>query len=161
MAISYHLNYATQLSATEVAAQVVALGRKSGVFDAAVTAERLLGDGAATRLGMWMRVAASASPQPWDPIVTDLGFTPTVVVVFRLGNGVEASDQQDDMVRLVATLLQRIDGDAVLHFQYEEVWLLRTSGELTLSEDNDLWRPQRLALMTQPYRRETRTMDLD
>jgi len=161
MAIAYDLDCATRLSANAVATRLEEIGREAGIFDASVTGKRLLEEGAVTRLGMWIRVVASRPPQPWDPIVTDLGFTPTVGMVFRMAKGVEVSDQQDDMIRLVAPLLQRMDGDAVLHFQFEEVWLLRKNGELSLNEDDDLWRPQRLALMTQPYRRETHTMDLD
>ncbi|MEW2043957.1 SitI3 family protein, partial [Streptomyces sp. NPDC005534] len=94
------------------------------------------------------------------PIITGLGFTPTVGVGFRLAKGVEVSDQQDDMIRLVTPLLERIDGDAVLHFQFEQIWMLRRKGELSLSEDDTLWRPQRLAVVTQPYRRESHSMDV-
>lgn len=72
-----------------------------------------------------------------------------------MGKGTETSDQQDDMILLIARLLEWVDGDAVLQYRYEEVWLLRRNGELILNEGDDLWRPKRLALMTQPYRRET------
>lgn len=159
MAIAYDLDCATRLPADEVAAHVQEIGRETGVLDASVTSERLVGDGAATRLGTWIRVVTSRPPQPWDPIVTDLAFTPTVGTVFRMAKGVEVSDQQDDMIRLVVPLLERMDGDAVLHSDFETVWLLRKKGELSLNEDDDLWRPQRLALVKQPYRRETHIME--
>ncbi|MFI1565565.1 SitI3 family protein [Streptomyces sp. NPDC020490] len=158
MAIEYDLDCATDLSANEVAAHLEEVGKETGVLDASVTAERLV-EGAATRRGTWITVVTPRPPQPWHPIVIDLGFAPTVDVAFRMDKGVEVSDQQDDMIRLVAPLLRRVDGDAVLHFQFEQVWLLRRNGELSLSEEDDLWRPGRLSLMTQPYHRETHIMD--
>ncbi|MGW0996710.1 SitI3 family protein [Streptomyces sp. NPDC002523] len=163
MAIEYDLDIATRSSVTEVAAWIAEIGRETGVFDSPVTDEQLMDKGvfAYTRLETCVSVLQQRPPQPWDPIVTDLGFTPTVGVGFRLAKGVEVSDQQDDMIRLIAPLLDRVEGDAVLHFQFEVIWLLRRNGELSLNERDDLWRPQRLALVTQPYRRETHTMDLD
>jgi hypothetical protein len=158
MAIEYDLDCATGLSANEVATQLEEVGRATGVFDASVTSERLMA-GVGTRLGTWITVVTPRPPQPWHPIVVDLGFAPTVDVAFRMAKGVEVADQQDDMIRLVAPLLRRVGGDAVLHFQLEQVWLLRKNGELSLNEDDDLWRPQRLSLVTQSCRRETHTMD--
>lgn len=159
MAIAYDLDCATRLSATEVATRLAEIGRHSSVIDPSVTPERLVEEGALTRLGTWLRVTRQRPPQPWHPVVDSLGFTPTVSVTFRLGKETESSSQQDDMVRLVAPLLQQIDGDVVLHLQFEQVWLLRRGGELSLNEDDDIWRPQRLALVPQPYRRETHTME--
>ncbi|MFC7257747.1 SitI3 family protein [Streptomyces lutosisoli] len=163
MAIEYDLDIATRSSAAEVAAWLAETGREIGVFDASITGEQLANKGvfAYTRLGTCVSVIQQRPPHPWDPIVTDLGFTPTVDVGFRMGKETDTPVQQDDMIRLVAPLLERFDGDAVLHFQFEVIWLLRKNGELSLNERNDLWRPQRLALMTQPYRRETHTMDMD
>lgn len=155
MAIEYDLDCATPSSAPDVALRLAETGRETGLFDASVTGERLVEEGAVTRLGTWVRVVTSRVPQPWHPVVTAFGFAPTVGVRFRMAKGVEVADQQDDMVRLVASLLTRMSGDAVLHFQYEVVWLLRKDGELSLSERDDLWRPQRLALVPQPYRRLT------
>ena len=85
----------------------------------------------------------------------DLGFSPTVDVGFRMDKFTDMSAQKDDMIRLVSTMLDRVPGDAVLHFQYEQVWLLRHNGEVTLSEEDDIWPPQRLAAVHQPYRRAT------
>ena len=59
------------------------------------------------------------------------------------------------MVRLTARLLDRVDGDAVLEFQSETIWLLRRGGDLSLDEREDLWPPHRLAEITRPYRRAT------
>ncbi|MEW1566286.1 SitI3 family protein [Streptomyces sp. NPDC093509] len=161
MAIEYDLDCATQLPPLEVARRLEEIGKETGVLDASATSEQLVNvhEGVLTRLGTWICVIDDGPLQPWHPIITGLGFTPTVGVGFRLAKGVEVSDQQDDMVRLVTPLLERIDGDAVLHFQFEEIWLLRRNGELSLSENDTLWRPERLAVVTQPYRRETHSMD--
>ncbi|MGW2646760.1 SitI3 family protein [Streptomyces sp. NPDC001393] len=163
MAIEYDLDIATRSSAAEVATCLAEIGRLLDVFDTSVTGEQLADKGVFgyTRRGTCVSVIQQRQPHPWHPIVAGLGFTPTVGVGFRMGKDTETSDQQDDMIRLVAPLLERVDGDAVLHFQFEEIWLLRKNGELTLNEADDLWRPQRLALMAQPYRRETHTLDLD
>ena len=96
-----------------------------------------------------------ANPRPWNAVIEDLGFTPTVRVEFRLDKFTDMSDQKDDMIRLVSDLLDRIPGDAVLHFQYEQIWLLRRNGELSLSEQDDIWPSQRLAAVHQPFRRAT------
>jgi hypothetical protein len=161
MAIEYDLDCATHLSALDVALPLAETGRETGLFDASVTGERLVEEGAVTRLGTWVRAVTPRPPQPWNPVVTMFGFTPTVDVRFRMAKGVEVADQQDDMIRLVAPLLTRVSGDAVLHYQYEVVWLLRKDGKLSLSERDDIWRPRRLALMAQPYHRQTHSMDLD
>lgn len=161
MAIEYDLDFATRYSADEVATRLADIGRQTGILDPSVTGVRLVAEGAETRLGTWIRVIEPKPPQPWNAIVNDLGIVPTVDVGFRLGKENESSDQQDDMIRIVAPLLDRVDGDVVLHFQFEEVWLLRRGGELTLHKDDDLWRPARLAIVSQPYGRETHIMDLD
>lgn len=88
-------------------------------------------------------------------MITDLGFTPTVWVVFRLDKFTDIGHQQDDMVRLVSGLLDRVDGDVVLHRDYEYIWLLRRGGVLSLSEEVDLWPRHRLATVSQPYHRAT------
>jgi hypothetical protein len=154
MAIDIDLECATKLSAAEVATRLYEIGRRTGVLDTSVTPEQLE-EGTDARLGTWVRVIQKRAPHSWHPVVADLGFTPTVIVAFRMAKHVEVSDQQDDMLRLVLPLLEQLDGDAVLHYQFETIWLLRKDGELTLSENDDLWRPHRLPLVTQPYRRET------
>jgi hypothetical protein len=161
MAIEYDLDIATGSSVAEVAARLAEAGRASGVFDTSVTPEQLMARGtfALTRLGTTVSVLPQSVPHPWNPVVAGLGFAPTVGVGFRMAKDAEVSDQQDDMVRLVAPLLEDIEGDAVLHFQYEVIWLLRRNGELSLNERDDIWPPRRLALMTRPFRRETHRMD--
>ena len=154
MAISYSLEMATPLPATQVAGELLEIAETLGLFEVTVTREMFLGQGARTRLGMWITVRAT-NPGPHEPVTEDLGFAPTVRLGFRLEKFTDMSTQKDDMIRLVSGLLDRVPGDAVLHFQYEHVWLLRQNGELSLSETDDIWPPQRLAAVHQPYRRAT------
>lgn len=160
MAISYSLDLATPLPAAQVARELCAIARVLGLFDASVTPERVLNEGVATVLGTWIRVV-EARPRPWNAVITDLGFTPTVWVAFRLGKRDELDHQQDDMIRLVSGLLDRVPGGAVLHLDYEHIWLLRRGGDLSLNERDDLWTPNRLAALSQPYRRATHTFSED
>lgn len=153
MAISYSLEMATPLPAGQVARELNDVGHAAGLFDASVTPDLVLGEGAATERGTWIRVC-DASLESWHPVISDLGFTPTVWVTFRFKKQ-DMSSQDDDMVRLVSGLLERVPGDAVLHFQFESIWLLRRGTDLSLSEDDDLWPAHRLALVSQPYRRAT------
>ena len=156
MAITFSLDIATPAPAVEVARAVHEAGRLTGLFDEAVTPERILDEGAATRFGTWIRVVET-TPRPYHPVVTDLGFTPTVSVAFQLDKENRIADQQDDVVRLTSGLLGRVPGDAVLHRELETIWLLRRGGELTVSEQGDIWPPQRLAALGLPYRRLTHT----
>lgn len=153
MAISYSLALASPVPAEQVARDLHAVGRTLGVLDASTTPEKVL-DGATTNLGTWVRVTG-AKARPWDPVSNDLGFVPTVVVTFRLDKEGEVSHQQDDVVRLVSGLFEHVPGDAVLHREFEDIWLLRRGGELTLNEQDDLWPPHRQAALSQPYRRAT------
>ncbi|WP_382465856.1 SitI3 family protein [Streptomyces noursei] len=158
MAISYSLDIAAEKTVVQVAWHLCDVARSAGAFDASVTPEVLLEEGAVTGSGMWVSVGEDR-PMPWGhPVALDLGFTPTASARFRLdGRKGEPSDQQDEMIRLTSGLLGRVAGDAVLHFQFEDIWLLRRGAELSLNEREDLWLPQRLAMISQPYRRATHT----
>jgi hypothetical protein len=154
MAISYNFDISTRSTAAQVATALHNLAQPSGLISAPVTPDSLIADGAVTAGGTWLHVR-EPKPQPWNSVVTDLGFTPTVSVTFRLDKESDSSVQQDDMIRLVSGLLSQFPGDAVLHFEYETIWLLRREGDLSLNERDDLWPPERLALMSEPFRRAT------
>ncbi|GDY34086.1 SitI3 family protein [Gandjariella thermophila] len=156
MAIVYYLDMATPFTAEQVALELYDSAQTIGLFDESVTVEKILKEGAVTKLWTWIKVTG-IQPQPWNVIITDLGFTPTVSVAFRRNNQEKTSQQEDDMVRIVDRLLVRVPGDLVLHWDFEEIWLLRRGGELTVSEDDDIWPPERLAVLTQPYHRATHT----
>jgi hypothetical protein len=137
----------------EIARDIADLARSIDFFDASVTSERLLDeDGAFTRRDMWIRVL-KANPRPYDPLITDLGITPTVRVAFRLDKTTSLSEQEDDIVHLGALLLDRVPGDAVLQYHCEIIWLLRRGDELTLNdrEENVMWPPHRLSHLRQPF----------
>lgn len=157
MAIAYDLDIATPLTVEQVAREVLDAGQAVGLFDASVSAERILDEGSLTSpIGTWIRVYEPRI-RPWNPVVTDFGFTPTASVVFRLNKEDRMPEQEDDMIRLTSRLLDRVPGDLVLHWDYEHIWLLRRAGDLSVSEDPYLWPQHRRALLTQPYRRLTHT----
>lgn len=160
MALAHSLSMATPASPAQVAGELHDLGRNARLFDASATPERLLDEGVADRSGMWIRVA-KARPRPWSPLVTDLGVTPTVHVAFEPDTTGDIGIQEDDVIRLVAGLLARLRGDAVLQYHHEIVWLLRRGDDLSLNERDDLWPARRLTLMFHPYRRATHTFSED
>jgi hypothetical protein len=154
MALTFSLDLATPASTVAVSRALHEAAREAELFDTSVTPEQLLDKGAVTTTGTWTRVI-EASPKPWHPIITDLGFTPTVAVVFRLDKENNIAGQQDDVVRFTSGILTRIAGDAVLHRELETIWLLRRNGEISISEQDDLWPSRRIAALSLPYRRAT------
>lgn len=153
MSISYSLAITTPQQAGQVADALREVGVAAGLLDPTTTGGRLLGEDAATTGGTWLRVVPD-KPQPWNPVLDVLGAAPTVRVAYRLAK-TDIGAQQDDVVRLVLGLLAKVPGDAVLHHDFETIWLVRRGGELLLNERDDLWPPHRLTLLHQPYRRET------
>lgn len=152
MAITYSLDMAATVPASVVGHELSALARAAGLESVEVS-DHLLS--LRTPTGMWVQVMAE-NPPSWNPVVTDLGFHPTVSVGFRLDKVSDIGHQQNDMIRLTSDLLHRVEGDAVLHSQFEQIWLLRRLGELTVSEREDIWPPERLAIVDHPFRRITR-----
>ncbi|MFI1097329.1 SitI3 family protein [Streptomyces sp. NPDC020917] len=154
MAISHSFSIATTMPAAEVAEALKDRGADIGILAGTVTPELLLDPGAVSEHGTWIRVVVTR-PQPWSPLVTDFGITPSVRVAFVLDKEADLAVQEDDIVHLVAALLERVPGDAALEFHDEIIWLLRRGGDVSLNERDDLWPPRRLAVMRQPYRRAT------
>jgi hypothetical protein len=74
-----------------------------------------------------------------------------VTVRFRLSKLKDLEAQRKILLRATIELLRQIPGDATLLFNGEVVWLLRKGGELILNSNQDLWRPDSLALVTLPY----------
>lgn len=149
MAISYHLELATPLSAAEVARALHDVA--STVFVEPVQQEAAL-SGTVTGSGTWLRVV-EYDPQPWNVVVTDLELTPTVMAVFELGKTGDFDRQEADLVRLVSGLLTRIPDDAVLHQDHQTIWLVRRDGALTVNARDDVWSPELLALLALPNER--------
>lgn len=88
-----------------------------------------------------------------DPFIADLGLERATTVDLQANATTPAGPQIDEMLHLVFLLLARLPGDAALHTDYAEVWLVRHATHLTLSENPDLWRPTRLAQVPTPYNR--------
>jgi hypothetical protein len=153
MAISYDLEMGTSSSLEQVARALLDVGRPLDLFEESVTPAQMTRDGAVTPLRTWIRVY-ERTPAPWSPVVTDFGITPTVAIGFGLYKHDKIPEQQDDLVRLSAGLLDRITGDALLSGM-DTIWLMRRGGELILNARDDIWPEHRLAALHQPYRRET------
>jgi hypothetical protein len=118
-------------------------------------AGRFLGAGAVLASGVLTAVSASA-PLPFpDPVEQELGVKPAVHVLFRFDKDLDATEQRTDMVRLVSAVLKETQGDVVLTFEGEIVWLLRKGGQLVISDRDGFWTPEATALLPQPHERAT------
>jgi len=155
MAIAYNLDLDAPESPLQVARELIEVIIARNLTEEAASADALVSvDGVVTRNGTWLRVCGR-DPGPDGTVLNRFGFTPTVTVVFRYDKEGDFGVQYDDMARLASELLERVPGDAVLHLDYEVIWLLRLHGEVSLNERNDIWPPHRLALITSPFRRAT------
>ncbi|MEV5833589.1 SitI3 family protein [Nocardia sp. NPDC052112] len=99
----------------------------------------------------WLHVGMN-TPSERDPITADFGIRPTVWVLFAL-SGDDIAALQDTMVHITSRLLDHTPADAILHHQYDMIWLIRRSGSLVVSDHPDIWTPARLALLPKPYSR--------
>ncbi|MBB2498695.1 SitI3 family protein [Amycolatopsis echigonensis] len=153
MSLDYSLGLTTHLAPEEVAEEVVRAGQSLGILEESITAQRLLVWSTTTRR-TWLQVSP-ARPQPWHPPVSELGaITPTVQILFELDKNDHVAEQQEDLIRLTAALLERIPGDAVFS-NLDVLWLVRKNGTLDVHEDNGFWTPERLALLPQPSTRRS------
>lgn len=149
MALCYTLTLASPLTADEVSRELLAIAQEHGLLGASVPADGLSRDGESTVHGTWLCVLDEETSE--DDPVTDLGISPGASVFFRYEkDGYETQD--DDLIRVVASLLRRFAEDVVLHFQYDSIWLLRRDGELLVSDATEEWTPSRLALLPEPFR---------
>jgi hypothetical protein len=108
------------------------------------------------RGGGWFNVDV-AEYDPPDPVEERFGFSPTIDVYFGLNKFGDFEAQETDVLRLTLGVLARIPGDALLHYEHEDVWLLRRGGRLTVNDS--LWKPQQLTLLPQPYERTHLSFD--
>jgi hypothetical protein len=97
--------------------------------------------------------AGPHTPRPIDPVAEDFGFTPTAWFAFTVDTARDIAPQRGDTRWAALTVLGLDDGDAVLHFQYEQVWLLRRHGELCISDDDAVWPEDGRGEVPDPHRR--------
>lgn len=90
---------------------------------------------------LWWRAGATDT-RAVDLVQVRYGFVPTSWIHFRLRAG-EIDEQLDEMAALVATVLSAAEGDALLHADFEDVWLLRRGGQLVLSDEDARWPARR------------------
>ncbi|MEV7124343.1 SitI3 family protein [Kitasatospora griseola] len=146
---------ATEESAAEVAARVSRLfvARKLSADPPAV--EQLLDNsGAPTALGMRVSVD-SPDLLPSGAVAEAFGVPENVRIWVEPSRGELAIRQEDDLVALIAGLLDETVVDIAVTYDYEVGMLIRKGGELTLHEDPLLWTEHRLALIRGTYRRES------
>nr|CTQ92314.1 hypothetical protein [Kibdelosporangium sp. MJ126-NF4] len=86
---------------------------------------------------------------PPDPIEDQFGFAPTVEIYFEIKKFADFDAQETDVLGLSLGVLDRIPGDALLNYQFIELWMLRKDGKLTINDE--LWKPKYRALIKQPY----------
>jgi len=154
MAVEYSLFLKTSASALDIAMGLARAVSGRLEHDDAPIVKQLLDPGVDITDGLWVRILPGM-PSQRHPVVTDLEFTPTVRIAYRMDKFRDLQQQTDTMVRLTAALLAALPGDAALTWDLEQVWLLRRNGDLALNERDDLWTPRRQAFMSLPYRRAT------
>lgn len=88
-----------------------------------------------------------------DPFMADFGMVRAATVDFTIDGRVDPDRQLDELLQMVFGLLEVVRGDAVLHYEYEEVWLVRRDGQLVLNDDDVMWPPEELARIDLPYQR--------
>lgn len=156
MAISFDLEMGPPTTADRLALAFVDLAAGQGVVPVGTTPQDLLGEGVETRLRLWCRAGVrEPSKLPWPrPVEESFGVTASCWLFLRLIRGeTPVRSQQDEMVWLAGGLLARLPGDAVLHWDSELAWLVRKGGRLVVSERDDIWTPERLAMLPVPFER--------
>lgn len=142
MSITYRLELGAPVDPDAVVAAMVEA--------AAEAIEAYEGAGGSLRGGGWFDVDV-AEYDPPEPVEQEFGFVPTVRGAFGLAKFGDFEAQETDVLRLTLGVLARIPGDALLHYEHDEVWLLRRGRTLTVNDS--LWRPQQLGLLSGPYER--------
>lgn len=118
-------------------------------------AQRYGTDGALLDSGLLI-VVRPVNPDPLpDPFEAVLGFSRTVGVLFRFDRETGSRQQEREMMELTSAVLTGTAADAALAFAGESVQLIRKDGKLTISDQDDFWTPEILALLPQPYERAT------
>lgn len=151
----FQLELAAPATPAEGVARIVQqVATAAGVVDS-FDPPNLLHGNVTMRSGLWLYVdpdPADDFDQP-DQFAADFGVHRTVSVGLQLNVVKQGVPQMRDMVTLVFGILDRMAGDAVLHYEYEEAWLLRRDGRLFVNNREDVWHPDLLAMIPHPYER--------
>jgi hypothetical protein len=103
--------------------------------------------------GLQVHVRPAPTSARADSAATDFGITATLLAALWIDDSRPVEPQVAQMVTVVLALLDRVPGDALLHLDYEDAWLLRRAGQLLVNDDPEVWTPERSALVTRPHQR--------
>lgn len=155
MSIEHQIYLATDESAEEVAVKVCRLFVTKGLSAAQPSIDEMLDvGGASTDLGMMVSVS-SPPPSRFDVADESFGVVEKVMIWVEPNPTRSIVRQDDDLVALVAGLMEETAADLAVTYNHETALLIRRGGELILHEDCALWPEHRLALIKAPYRRES------
>lgn len=140
MSITYKLVLGAPVAPKTVLAAAIEAGGQA--------VERHDGSTVWLRGGGYFEVDA-AEYDPPDPVEDQFGFAPTVEVYFEIKKFADFDTQEIDVLRVSLGVLDRVPGDALLNYQFVELWMLRKNGTLTINDG--LWKPEYRALIKQPY----------
>jgi hypothetical protein len=148
VSITFKLELGPPVAPDAVVAVLVAVGDGGGDADGdgdgARVVEAHAGTSGSLRGGGWFDVDA-AEDDPPDPEERRFGFAPAVEVYIGLRKFGDLEAQTTDVLRLALGVLAGVPGDALLHREHDEVWLLRRRGRLTVNAG--LWTPAQLGLL--------------
>jgi hypothetical protein len=125
----------------------------AGLIAENVSATTLVKSAVWLESGLVVDVGARLQRGP-DQFTEDFGIERAMGVTFQVAGTLAFAPQIEDILVTTAGVLERVHGDALMHFEYDCVWLLRSAGRLYLSDDDDLWHPERLLLIDQPFERK-------
>ncbi|MBW4463638.1 MAG: hypothetical protein KME47_25850 [Nodosilinea sp. WJT8-NPBG4] len=140
MALSYELEMAADLDSQQ-ALQIVAntcLLQWQG--------EQLIGN------GIQVRAFKESEEDNQELTKQAFGFSPTLIVNFRIKSGQHSEQAERIMIRATAALLQATSKDAVLLFNYENIVLQRIHNQLIINQDLwDAWKADELKKIGMPH----------
>jgi hypothetical protein len=135
-----------------VATTVREVASRMGLLAAAVETPRPADTTLTLTSGLWVSVVAPFVSGV-DPFIADFGMRRAATADLQIDTQADLGPQYDELLQLVFGLLAAVPGDAVLHYAWAEVWLVRQSGHLILNENGGMWPPDRLARTPIPYNR--------
>ena len=96
-------------------------------------------------------VVTGVSPRTRDLIRDEVGFSPTVSILFTIDKD-DAAAARDAMMADVAAFLGRVSGDAILVMSGDRSLLARRGGRVELNEGfYDLWTAERRSRFPLPH----------